>query len=444
MTNRSTTTKSLVSGIAFMDTREINPNIIDVANETGYDDLMQMAGRYKVSEQPNYHHYVNEDLQQVLVFDVAGVAGTGTPVLTVTVTTTNFARRDGKYKFNNNKVGKISSAITTASGKDSFTITSVDGTNLTAVQGDKITSLGISTGEGSDAVDVLTYGQTKYFNLVEHMKDKTQITDIQNVTKVVTGTGLYAYTQSINQAQSFKETISATLVGGVKSINEFGTASPTLTDQFGNSMQTTGGIDQEIGNYGINAAVATTGTFLFSDVDILLDQMLAVKAPNDFLLLCPSKPKRLSDQLWKNLPSANVMNSVKINFDGKEIDFTVDKVSYGGRQLEFSSLALLDHPQLFGSNNPVGKTIYGIPKDKVKVQVGPGGKGGVETRIGVRYLPNPGFAKNHGTEMVHEWYTDALASSPTSGKEVLTCHISTTQGNECLGTRQMFKMRVAI
>ena len=444
MTGRQSTTKQFVTGINYMDTRDINPNIIDVANETGYDDLMQLAGRYKKTDQPNYHHFVNEDLQQVLVFDTAGVAGSGSPILTVTITTTGFARRDGKYKFSNSKVGKISSVVTTAAGKDSFTITSVDGTNLTAVQGDKITSLGITTGEGSDAVAVLTYGQTKYFNLVEHMKDSTEITDIQSVTTVVTGTGYYAYTQSINQAQSFKETISATLIGGVKSVNEFGSASPTLLDQFGNSMQTTGGIDQEMGNYGINAAVATLGTFLFSDIDVLLDQMLTVKAPSQYLLLCPSKPKRLSDQLFKNLPSANVMNSVKINFDGKEIDFTVDKVSYGNRQLEFSGLNILDQPQIFGNNNPIGKTIYGIPKDKVKVQVGAGGKGGVESRIGVRFLPNPGAGRNHGTEMVAEWYTGALADTPTSGKEVKTCHISTTQGNECLGTRQMFKMRVAI
>ena len=359
-TTRSSTNKSLVTGIAFMDTREINPNLIDVALETGYDDLMQMAGRYKVSDQPNYHHFVNEDLQQVLVFDTAGVAGSGTATLTVTVTTTNFARRGGKYKFSNGKVAYINSAITTASGKDSFTMASVDGTNLTAVQGDKIASLGIVMGEGSDEVSVLNYGQTKYFNLVEHLKDKTEITDVQNVSTTQVGTGLYAYTQSINQAQSFKETISATLVGGVKSINEFGTASPALTDQYGNSMQTTGGVDQEIGNYGINAIVATPGTMLLSDIDTLLDQMLAVKCPQQYLLLCPSSPKRKSDGLWKNLPSANVMNSVKINFDGKEIDFTVDKVSYGGRQLEFSSLGLLDHPQLFNfaGGSAIGKTIY--------------------------------------------------------------------------------------
>ena len=440
-TSRSNTNKALVTGIAMMDTREINPNIIDVALETGYDDLMKMAGVYKKTSQPNYHHFVNEDLQQVLVF--TAVSGSGTPTLTITIASTGFARRDGKYKFSNSRVGKIGSAISSSGGQDSFTITSVDGTNLSAIVGDKISSLGITTGEGSDEVAVLNYGQTKYFNFVEHLKDKREITDIQAGSKVTVGTGYYAFVEAMDQATSFKQTISATLVGGNKSVNEYGSASPSLLDQFGNSVQTTGGVDQEIGNYGINATVATQGTFLLSDVDTLLDQMLAVKSPSQYMLLCPSAAKRKSDAMWKNMGSSGVQ-SVKIDFDGKAIDFQVDQVSYGGRTLDFGSLNLLDHPQLFNfvGSSAISKTIYGIPKDKVKVQAGPGGKGGVETRIGVRYLQNEYVASNQGTDMIREWYTGALTENPTSGKEVRTCHISTTQGNECLGTRQMFKMRV--
>lgn len=442
-TQRSATTKSLVTGIAFMDTREINPNIIDVANEVGFDDLMQIIGRYKPTEQPNYHHFVNEDLQQVLVFDTAGVANSGTPVLTVTITTTGFARRDGKYLFKDGNVGFISSAITTAGGKDSFTITSVTGGNLTAVAGDSISSLGITTGEGSDQVDVLTYEQTKYFNLVEHMKDKCQITDIQKGSKVEVGTGYYAYIQSINQAQSFKETISATLLAGQKSVNEYGTATPTLVDQYGNSKQTTGGLVNEIISYGVHSDVTTPGTVVIADVDNLLDQLLSVKAPSDYLLFCPDKAKRKYDNMWKNMGSSGV-TSARLDMDGKTVDYNIDKVSHGRFTIEFGELKILDHPQLFSftGGSDIGKTIYGSPKNKVKVQAGPGGKGGVEPRIGVRYIPNQQVGNNQGTDIVREWYVDALAANPTSGKEVLTCHISTTQGMEALGTRQMFRQKV--
>lgn len=37
---RSTTDKKLVTAIAYMDTREINPNLINQACDNGFDDLM--------------------------------------------------------------------------------------------------------------------------------------------------------------------------------------------------------------------------------------------------------------------------------------------------------------------------------------------------------------------------------------------------------------------
>lgn len=440
-TTQGTTTKKLVSAISFLDTREINPNIIDVANEAGFDDLMQLAGRYKTTEQPNYHHFVNEDLFQQLTIDAAGVAGSGTPVLTITITSTGFARRGLKLKFANGKMGYISSAVTTNAQKDSFTVTSVDGTNLTAVDGNKMNPAGIVMGEGSDEVDALTYGQTKYFNLVEHMKDKTEITDIQNASKVTVGGGFYAYIQAINQAQAFKSQISATLIGGVKSTNEYGTTTPSIVDKDGKPMQTTGGLDAEIiGNGGVADSVSSTGTVALTDYDDLLDQLNAVKAPHGYTIFTNDKAKRKSDYMWKNMGSSNIQ-SVRLNFDGKEIDFNADRVTYGNYELKYAYLKILDHPHLFGGTT-IAKSVYGIPDGRVKVQAGPGGRGGMEPRIGVRYMTNGRAAYNEGTGIIREWYTGALAPTPTSGKEVLTVHYSTTQGLEVLGAKQMFRQIV--
>lgn len=439
-TTTGTTKKALITGIAYYDTREINKNIIDVARETGFDDLMQIIDGYKVTEQPSYHHFVNEDLFQNLVFDTAGVAGSGTPTLTVTITSTGFARRGLKLKFSNGQMGYISSAITTASGKDSFTIKSVNGTNLTAVATDKVSPAGIVTGEGSDEVDALTYGLTKYFNLVEHMKDKTEITDIQEMATVEAGTGYEAYRQAVDQAQSFKSQISATLIGGVKSVNEFGTATPTLVDASGNSMQTTGGMDGEAAAYGVSADVATAGTYAITDVDALCDGLIAVKAPSQYTQLCPDGAKRKSSTMWKNMGSSGVTSS-RMVWNGNEIDFNVDQVTHGKFQLEYGKLDILDHPQLF-KNTAISKTIYGFPKDKVKVQVGPGGTGGQLNRIGVRYMANKYASQNQGTAQIREWYTGANNDRPTSGKEVKTAHISTTQGFEGLGFRHAFHQKV--
>ena len=441
-TSQGTTTKALITGIAYYDTREINKNVFDVANETGFDDLMTIIGGYKPTEQPNYHHFLDEDLFQVLVFDTGGVTGSPGVTLTVTVTTTGYARRGLKLKFADGKVGYINSAITTASGKDSFTIKSVDGTNLTAAAGDKVSSMGITMGEGSDEVSALSYGLTKYFNFVEHLKDKTEITDIQEASKVEVGTGYEAYRQAINQAQSFKTEISTTLIGGRKSVNEFGTASPSIVDEYGGSMQTTGGMDQEINSYGV-AGADLGGTFSLATMDTLCDQLNAVKAPASFMEILPDSAKRLKDTYFKNLASGGV-TSVRLNFDGKEVDFNVSKTTHGRFDFQYGSLAILNHPQKFNfSGGPaIGKTAYGMPTDKVKVQVGPGGKGGSQYRIGVRYLPNAYAKSNQGTAWIREWYTGANNQAPTSGKEVKTCHISTTQGFEAIGTRQMYHQKV--
>lgn len=442
---RGTTTKALVTGIALLDTREINRSVIDVTNDgADFDDLMQLIGQYRPTDQPAYHNFVNEDVLQVLVFDTGGVAGSGTVTLTVTITTTGYARRGLKLKFSNGKVGYINSVITTASSKDSFTIKSVDGTNLTAVAGDKVASLGIVVGEGADEVQALTYGLTKYFNLIEKLKDKTEITDIQNASKIEVGTGYYAYWQAVNQAISFKLQISATLIAGLKSVNEFGTASPSIVDEWGGSMQTTGGLDQEIGSYGISDTVATPGTVLLTDIDDLFDQISAVKGDPRYLYLGSDAALRKWSTMWKGMGSSGI-TSTRLNFDGKEINYNVERVTYGRYEINYGGLRILDHPQLFNFSGAsvIGKNIYGIPLGKVKASKGANGNGGMMMpRIGVRYIPNPQVGGGEGTDHIREWYTGADASTPTSGKDVLTCHIRTYQGLEALGVRQMFKQRV--
>ncbi len=435
---RSITNKALVSAIAYMDTREINPNIIDTANEAGFDDIMMIVKRYKKTDQGSYHHFVNEDLFRVLTFDAGGVAGSGTATLTVTITTTGFIRRDNAVKFQNGKQGKVNSAITTAGGKDSFTIVSTDGSNLTAADGDKISVIGMLGGEKSDSVQNLSYGQTKYFNLLQTMKEVDEITDIQKAAKVETESS-YAYIQMIQKAQSLKTQISAALIGGTKSVNEYGTAAPTLTDQNGNSVQTTGGLDQEVTTYGVDDTVATPGTVIMADVDDLCDRLIAVKAPTDYLCLSPDSAWRKYDDMTKNLGSSGV-TSARLNMDGKEVNYNISKFTKGKFSFEFGSLAITDHPQLFnfaGASN-ISKNIYGIPKGNVKTQ----GAGGSQPRIGVRYFPNQQSAQGHGTDIIQELYTGGLAPHPTSAVQKLQCDWTTHQGLEALGTRQMFKQLV--
>lgn len=444
--SRSQTNKRLVSAIASLDDREINPNIIDVANDdAGFDDLMMVLKRYKVTTEPFYENFVNDDVQQVIVFDSGGVAGSGTATLTVTITTTGFVKQGDKILFANDKVGMINSAITTGSSKDSFTITSVDGSNLTAVAADKVTVLATVVGERSSGTDILSYGLTKYFNQYETMRDGISLSDVQMNSKVTVGDGYYTFYQAQQQARQFKLRMSATFLAGVKSVNQYGTATPTLTDKDGNSVQTTGGVNSEVVTYGINDTVATPGTVLMTDLGDLLDQILAVKGPKNYVMLTPDKAWRKYDDLFKSLGSSATIASARLNMDSTEVNYNVSKVTYGTFMLQIANLKLLDHPQQFGftGSSTIGKSIYGIPNDKVKVQ-NAGGQGSEEVRIGIRYAPNPG-PKNQGTEYIQETHTGGLApGGATSEVQELKVSFIARQGVEVLGAKQLFKHRVLV
>jgi hypothetical protein len=438
---QGTVTKKLVTAIAYMDTREIHNGVIDINGDGGFDGLMIAVKRYKPTTQPQYHHFVNENVLEVLEFDTI-TSGSGTATVVATVTTTGFARRGDTFLFSDGRVGMISSAITTASNKDSFTIKSVDGSNLTAVVGDKISPIGLVVGEKSDAVDALVYGQTKYFNQVQIFRDKTSMTDVQMKSTVEVGNGYYMYTQSGEQAKSFKLKLAAGLIAGKKSVNTFGTASSSLNDANGNSVQTTGGLYNEVDTYGIADAVATSGTVLMSDVDDLLDQILAVKGPSDYLTLSPDSAWRKYDDMLQNLNSSGV-TSARLNMDGNEVDYNVTKYKKGKFTMEFGALPILDHPEIFNYSgaSAIGKSIIGIPKDKVKTE-GADGSSEISPRVGIRYIPNPKASLNQGTEYVQEFETGGLAKVPTSAEQVLDVHFLARQGMEVLGAKQMFRQRV--
>lgn len=443
---RGVTTKRLVSAIASLDEREINPNVIDIGLDGGFDDLMRVVGRYKKTDQPYYEHFVNDDVTQIITIDTAGVTGSGTATLTMTINTSGFVRQGDTLLFNNDKVGIINSAITTASSKDSFTCQSVDGSNLTAAAGDKMSVGSTTVGEKSKEVGAITYGLTKYFNQYQTVRDETSMTDVQKNSTVTVGDGYYTYLQAQQQAKAFKLRLSSTLIAGVKSINQYGTAAPTLVDKDGGSIQTTGGLNQEVTNYGVNDSVTTLGAPNMADIDDLLDQLNAVKAPAEYLLLTPDKAWRQYDNLFKNLGSAGI-TSARLNMDGQEVNYNVKTFTKGKFSLEFGPLNLLDHPQQFNfpGASSIGKNIYGIPKDKVKVQsASTGGASSLEVRVGVRFAPNPNASKRMGTEYVAEMHTGGLAEVPTSSEQVLNVEFIARQGLECLGTKQMFKQRVLV
>lgn len=428
--------KGQVTAVEFLDERVILPGIVDQSNEGQFLDLMVHGNRYTKTDMPRYHNFVDENLHKVCVID--SVTGSGSTSLTVTLTAdggSGVVRRDDVLLFNDGKVGKISSAITTASSKDTFTVTSVDGTNLTAAGNDKMTNLGPTVGQGSSKVSNITYTVTKEYNQVQKFREYDAITDVQNasiVTVTINGSKNFAFYQTIQKAKAFKGRIASTMIGGRISTNEFGTTSPTLTDANGNSVQTTGGLYQQTTTKGVLPTVGTLGAFDITDLDNECDTLNAVKAPADYLKLCPDPAQRAISRFGKGLNSSGI-TSARLTFgpnDPGKFDFTVEQFKHGRYNFEIGALDILNHPEQFAYTgaSPVGKGNYLIPKGNVNT-VG----NGTQPRIQIRYMDH-GYGSN-GTPIIAEWYT-GMGQNPTNDVAVKECHWLTTQGLQTLGTKQ--------
>lgn len=433
-TTRGTVTKAQISAVAMLDARDVfKGGPIDVANELGTNfwDIMKWTDRVKEVTNSNYHHFVDEDLFPAQIIDA--VTGSGTATLSVTLTTTGYVRPGVKLRFPNDKIGIITSAITTASSKDSFTVKSADGSNLTAAATNALQIAGLTVGEASKAPGGLYQTPTKYFNQVEIMRENDQITDVQKIEKLEFD-NYFAYYLAITTLGRFKASIANTLLTGQKSVNQFGTASPTLTDVNGGSVQTTGGLVQEITTYGVNDTVTTLGTPVLADLDDLNDQLLAVKASGTYLVGATHRAWTKWADVFKNLTGASGLTSGRLNMDGKEIDLNIQSVTRGKFTYEFTPFDTFDHPQYAAS--AMGKSMYGFPKDKVKV-VG----GGTEPRVSVAYMKSPFVKGNMGNDIIQEWQTGALAGD--SDECVLGTHFRTMQGMDVKGAKHMFAQRVA-
>lgn len=440
-------TKSYVSAIAFLDQRDINPNLLDVARDSYFTDIMKLVNRYKEAKVPIYNHFVNNDVFATATIQSVS-SGYGTSIMTVVLTaaTGGYARPGDLVRISNtNSHGRQARimTVTSVSSVDTLRLQSVDNTPLFAATNDTITFQSNAFGEKSDTPTSRRYPVTRYVNQVQVFREADEITDIQKVSKIevtVNGQPYYTPIQHIYKLKALNGFISAQMIAGVQSTTLFQDSNPIMADTNGLPIQTTMGLDQYITTYGISDSAASLGTMTFADMDSIIDNFLANKAPLQQLGWMGSLARRPWDVWLKNLGSSGV-NSVRLVIDGKEVNMEVDRVSYGNAEFEFIHLPIFDHPQLFPYGivpEMVGST-YFTPKDKIQVE-----GGGMEPRIQIRYLPKPmagGNSQSNG--IITEWNTGALAPIPTNSVMVWHSDWWTNQGLEILGAVHMQRFRVA-
>jgi len=443
---QGTMNKAFVSAISFLDQRDINPNLLDQSRDAEFTDIMKLVGRYKEAKVPIYNYFVNNDVfADGVVSSVS--SGYGTAIMTVVLTSASsgYVRvGDLVRSSNTNMIGQQAwvKTVTSVSGVDTIVLQSVNNNPLYAVATDILAFSSNAFGEKSDAPVNRKYGVTRYINQVQIFREVDEITDIQKVSKIevsINGQPYYTPLNHIYKLKSLNGFISAQMIAGVQSTTLYADSNPYLADANGNPIQTTMGLDQYVTTYGISGQVATLGTVGFTDVNTMIDNFIANKAPHQQMGFCGSRAKRPWDVWLKNLGSSGV-TSVRLIIDGRSVDMEVDHFRYGNFEFDFIYLPIIDHPQLFGPTvvPDINGSIYWVPKDKIRVE-----GGGMEARLQIRYLPKPmagGNSMSNG--IITEWHTGALAPIPTNSVMVWHTDWYTNQGLEALGLKHFQKFRV--
>lgn len=444
MANIGVINKSYVSALdPLLDTREINNLVTDIQNEDELTDIMNMADRKMPTKQPFYNTYVNETIFKLV--QVSSQSGTGTTVVTLVLTaaTSGYTRENDTILFVNGNTGIVTS-VSTSSGVDTIVVESVSGANLTVANSDQLSNYAMAVGEKSDTPDNLRYGVTRYFNKIQIFRETSKITDIQGASTIeitVGGQNKWTYKDYYDKRIKLKGNINAAIWASDMSVTSFSDSNPILTDPNiiangggGGAIQTTRGINKYVELYGTTLVNGTLGTYQKANLDDALDNLTAVRAPKDYLVVGSNKAIGTTDTYYKNLGSAGV-TSVRLVVDGKELDMSVEKVSYRGFTLHYSVMPILDHPTLFGTTD-ITKSLYYLPyNNKVKVY-----GGGTEAAMRMRYYPKQTI---YGNDMIGEIYTGANAPVNPNGSGMFAgCDWITYQGLEVLGAQHLLKQKV--
>jgi hypothetical protein len=441
--------KSFVSAIDFLDQRDIDPNIYDQSRDKAFTDIMKMVNRYKPATMFNYHNFVNNDVYEVGT--ISSVSTTGLAQITFTINTASTFPRVGDLIMtsNTNNVGKQAriQTVTFGSGTATLTVRSVGGNSAAffATVGDSVAFSSNAFAEKSDAPTNRRYGLTKYYNLIQIFREVDEVSDIQKVAKIEVNVGgdyhILPY-QTVQKYIKLQGDISVQMLAGVQSSTLFNDSNPFLADpSSGLPIQTTGGLDWYVTTYGISDQAAVLGTFGFTELDEIIDNFIANKAPTDQMVFMGSKAYRVISKFLKNLASSGV-TSVRLMIDGKTLDFEVEHLSYGGYEFDFVHVPIFDHPQLFSTSlrADVNGSLYFVPKDQVDTV-----DNGRQPRMQIRHTPTPfmGNAANKSANgIITEWRTGALAEIPTSSTMQLHTDWETGQGLECLAVKHFQKYRI--
>ncbi len=437
--------KPYVSALdSMIDTREINKLLTDVYNEDELSDILISADRRMPTVQPVYYTFYDDPIIKSVT--VTSNTGTGSVQVTPALSsaTSGYTRIGDMVMFTNNIVG-IVTAVSSSSGIDTLTIKSVAGVNITLGATDTLSLFSRAVGENSATGTNLRYGLTKQSNKLQIFREQSRITDVQNASTIEVnfqGSPKYIMKDHWEKRVKMKSDVNAAIWGSDMSVTSYSDTNPFLVDTVtgdgtlaGNgAIQTTRGINKYTDLYGIALVNGTLGTYQKTNLDDLIQNLINVRAPKKQLACTSTIAKTTIDTFLKNLGSSGV-NSVRLVVDGKELDLEVDRLKYGGFEINYAVIPMFDHPVTLASGT-ITKNVFYLPYDnKVKVE-----GGGSDTQMRMRYFPRQ---TPYGDGLTAEVHYGALSPINANGTGMYWgTDWVTAQGFECLAPQFLVKQKV--
>jgi hypothetical protein len=443
------TNKAYISSINFMDEPDLLEQVLEVQEEEkGIYDILEMMGRFVVTDHPEYQHFVNRYVFKSGTIDTAGIDATldgERPATTNNKIKVTVTEAEGLpvvseiVMFPNQRIGWVEAVDTVGltftakplSDDVSDTISPVG--NLVA-DGDICIYFTQASGEGTTSPVGRRSEWGRTANYIQIFKEANEITDLQKTSavKVKYGGDWYVmYKLQHDTYRRFRGKVAFGLLHGKKaSFTDNDSKQVYMTQGLWNnilsgdgSVQTTGGV-----NYPLSGS-----TIAKTDIRSLNRQLDKRGTPREVWYWVGGDLRADIDDVLLTLEETKNGGIVYNSFgsgDGKQraLDLGVDSFRMYGRTHHLKTIDAYDHPQVFGATGyDFAGSGFVIPTGKIKVDHG---SESVE-RLRVRYMAGD------GTNLKEiETVTGKLAPIPTDDEAVLRFSYQSVMGCEVLGVDQ--------
>ena len=411
---------TLQSSLGSIDFREIYRDVINVTNEEfSFLDVLDLQGNKAPTENYEFSSGSNIDIKQFETINSAITTVAAGPPAVISFDIANNStlariRQGDTVLFASGFQGWVQTKAV-SSGTVTLTIKALtDSTtvaNIAAANGQKIAVISNANGEGSGSRENLRLGMTTKINQVQKWKDNFEISDIEKANRVEFNWGDnqagYFYKTEMETWMRFRAEMSYGLLLNEMSASNWKSASPSLADPDGNSVQTTKGLRSYIKGGGINTTGATINAAYYAT---LARAFAAARTPSEFMIYQGVEGAIAHDNYASTIAANLLSTQAQIMVDGKTIDLGLTSIRQYGYKYTLVRMPMLDHRAItnFSGGANFHKEIYYVPQGKIKTVAG-----GMVDRIRYRYMPK---TKDGG--IIYE--TDHGRQAPVPNSEVDT------------------------